>query len=191
MKDLNGLILNGGQSTRMGMDKGLIQYHGIPQREFAFGLLREFCDEVFLSCKRIADIPELLNPLPDEFDLDSPLNGIMTALNHRQGKAWITIPVDMPLINRQVIQTLVASRDVSFDATCYLDSDGTDPEPMVCIWEPHCLALLNDFYQAGHKSPKKFLKSHKVRLVPPPFAGMHLNINTPEEMEAFRQKTIV
>lgn len=188
MNKLNGLILNGGQSLRMGIDKGLIKYHDIPQREFAFGLLSEFCDEVFLSCKRDTEIPESLNPLPDHFDLDSPLNGIMTALNHRRDEAWITIPVDMPLINRQAIQTLIDARDVDVDATCYFDSDGKDPEPMVCIWEPRCAGLLAEFYQSGEKSPKKFLKSHKVKLVRPPFPGMHLNINTPAEMEAFIQK---
>ena len=32
---------NGGKSTRMGKDKGLIDYHGLPQREYVYRLLRE------------------------------------------------------------------------------------------------------------------------------------------------------
>ncbi|MFT5737968.1 MAG: molybdopterin-guanine dinucleotide biosynthesis protein A, partial [Maribacter sp.] len=29
-----GLVLAGGKSTRMGVDKGLITYHGLPQRDY-------------------------------------------------------------------------------------------------------------------------------------------------------------
>lgn len=187
MKNVNGLILNGGRSERMGMDKGLISYHGMPQREFIFGLLREFCDEIFLSCKPGMDIPDYLNPLQDKFDLDSPLNGILTAFDRNRETAWITIPIDMPLIDRTVIQTLTSARDKSFDATCFSDSEGSDPEPMVCIWEARCADMLADFYSKGNISPRKFLQMHNVKLVRPPFPTMHLNINTPEEMKAFKQ----
>jgi molybdopterin-guanine dinucleotide biosynthesis protein A len=93
----------------------------------------------------------------------------------------------MPRIDKRVIEQLIAARNKDCDATCFYDSEGNDPEPMVCIWEPRCATLLKDFYSTGNISPRKFLKSHRVHLVKPPFPGMHLNINTPDEMEAFRR----
>ncbi|HRF41341.1 MAG TPA: NTP transferase domain-containing protein, partial [Saprospiraceae bacterium] len=36
---LRGLVLAGGKSVRMGSDKGLMEYHGKPQREFTADLL--------------------------------------------------------------------------------------------------------------------------------------------------------
>jgi molybdopterin-guanine dinucleotide biosynthesis protein A len=39
---LNGLILAGGKSVRMGQDKSLIEYHNVSQREYLFAMLKEF-----------------------------------------------------------------------------------------------------------------------------------------------------
>ena len=39
---MNGLVLSGGQSSRMGTDKALIDYHGIPQYAYVYDLLLRF-----------------------------------------------------------------------------------------------------------------------------------------------------
>ncbi|NNE77041.1 MAG: NTP transferase domain-containing protein, partial [Pricia sp.] len=46
-----GLVLAGGKSSRMGKDKGLIPYHGMPQREYLYHLLGRVCDKTFLSIR--------------------------------------------------------------------------------------------------------------------------------------------
>jgi len=46
-----GLVLSGGKSTRMGEDKGLISYHGIPQRDHLYQLLNQDCDTTYLSIR--------------------------------------------------------------------------------------------------------------------------------------------
>ena len=48
---LNGLVLVGGKSERMGKDKGLIEYHGVPQREYLYHLLDNFSENTFISCR--------------------------------------------------------------------------------------------------------------------------------------------
>ncbi|MEJ2005277.1 MAG: NTP transferase domain-containing protein, partial [Cyclobacteriaceae bacterium] len=48
---VKGLVLAGGQSVRMGRDKGSIDYHGMPQREYAAGLLSKVCKEVLISAR--------------------------------------------------------------------------------------------------------------------------------------------
>jgi len=46
---LNGLVLAGGKSLRLGTDKGKINWHGNEQRYYIAELLQKFCDEVFIS----------------------------------------------------------------------------------------------------------------------------------------------
>src|SRR5688572_8249962 len=101
---INGLILSGGKSLRMGQDKGQIAFHGKPQREYLFDLLSTCCNHVFTSCKRTQDIAAKLNPLADLFEMDSPLNGILTAFRHTPSVAWLSVPVDMPMIDQAVLR---------------------------------------------------------------------------------------
>lgn len=182
---INGLILSGGQSSRMGQDKGLIAYHGKPQREHLTELLRKFCNNVFVSCKRASGVPEDLHPLYDRFELDSPLNGILSAFQHDPTGAWLTVPIDMPLVDEAVLHYLVVHRDPRKLATCFYDSDGKNPEPLLAIWESAAAAPLQEFHRKGNISPRKFLQEHDVNLLTPPVPGLHRNINTPEELAKF------
>jgi molybdenum cofactor guanylyltransferase len=185
---LNGLVLAGGKSARMQHDKGLIVYHGKPQREFVFDLLSLHCERVYTSCKTTGTIPASLHPLPDSLELDSPLNGILTAFSTSPGKAWLTVPVDMPLIESDTLQYLIQHRDIDKVATCFYDSDGVEPEPLFTLWEPKAYDLLLHFYNNGDVSPKKFLLKHDVKFLRIPNKAAHLNINTQEELTSFLNK---
>jgi molybdopterin-guanine dinucleotide biosynthesis protein A len=153
-----GLVLAGGTSSRMGYDKGLVDFYGKPQREYVFEMLEGICQKVFLSCKRGNDIPAKLNPLPDSLEMESPLNGIMSAFQLKSDVAWLTVPVDMPLINKSVLEYLIAHRVNSCTATCFVDSDGQNPEPLVTLWEPVAYPELQKFHDGGQTSPRKFLQ---------------------------------
>src|SRR5680860_1119484 len=63
-----GLVLAGGKSTRMGKDKGMIPYHGMPQREFLYHLLSRVCTETFVSIRpdQKADFPEDMQTIVDD-----------------------------------------------------------------------------------------------------------------------------
>jgi molybdopterin-guanine dinucleotide biosynthesis protein A len=83
---LRGLVLAGGQSQRMGHDKGRLTYHqGQEQRAYAAKLLVPFCEDVFVSC-RAEQVAELqaasLQPLPDQFLDLGPMSGLLSAFRH-------------------------------------------------------------------------------------------------------------
>jgi molybdenum cofactor guanylyltransferase len=184
---INGLILSGGKSTRMGRDKSLIDFHGKPQREYLFDVLAKFCNTVYLSCKTETDIAAELNPLVDQFELDSPLNGILSAFTVHPGYAWLTVPVDMPNVSGEVIQYLIKHRDESKLATCFFDSEGKKPEPLLTLWEVNAASFLNAFFESGNKSPRKFLETHPVNIITTPKVGFLTNINSPDDLLRYRQ----
>lgn len=182
---LNGLILAGGKSIRMGQDKSIINYHGKPQREYLVDLLEPYCLEVFISSKE----DKKQNTIADHFDLYSPLNGILSAFHFDPAKAWLTVPVDMPYLNSQAIEFLLAHRDPKKVATCFLDSDGKLPEPLVTIWEAKSKPLLFDFYNSGGFSPRKFLEENDVQMLQAPDPKLLMNINTTEDLRTFSKQS--
>jgi molybdopterin-guanine dinucleotide biosynthesis protein A len=184
---LNGLVLCGGKSSRIGRDKSLINYHGKSQRDFLVDLLGQFCHQVFISGSKNSKISQ--TNIPDHFDLDSPLNGILSAFHFDPQSAWLTVPVDMPNINTKAIEYLLKHRDEHKTATCFLDSDGKDPEPLFTIWEAKAKPMLFDFFNSGQVSPKKFLIENDVCLVKAPSLSILTNINTEEELQAYLKKS--
>jgi len=185
LRAVNGLILAGGESARMGTDKGLLNFHGIPQREYLFQLLQKFCGQVFLSCKPKMDVPASLNPLIDKFEIKGPMNGILSAFSENRHCAWITVPVDMPHIDEKIVAHLLQQRDTLKIATCFYDSGGHNPEPLFAIWEPASFEPLKKFCSQGKISPRDFLRTHDARIIQSPTDSLHLNVNSPEDLRRF------
>ena len=185
---MNGLILSGGKSSRFGSDKGLVDYHGLPQRQYLFQLLSGYCARVYTSCKAEQVIPPELNPLPDKLHFDTPLNGLLTAIDIDPATPWLTVPVDMPMINENIIQFLMDHRNATKYATCFVDSDGQQPEPLLAVWEPRGFDALHTFYRKGGMSPKKFLIEYSCELLQPPDKSLYFNINTLEDLQRFRNR---
>lgn len=175
----NGLVLAGGRSTRMGRDKGLIDYHGAPQREVAFNLLRPFCNRVFLSLNAgqatTADprFPVLVDETPDA----GPLGGLLTAFHHDPTVAWLTVPCDLPFLTEKTISILLQHRDPARMATAFRGADGW-PEPLVTLWEPAALPFLRQAAEHGD-GPRRVLLHVRAALVDVPDFKEFLNANEP------------
>jgi molybdopterin-guanine dinucleotide biosynthesis protein A len=182
-----GLVLAGGRSSRMGKDKSLLTFHDKPQREHVFELLTGFCDKVFVSCNNEQQIPPHLNPLPDQFDVGTPLSGILTALKHEPLAAWLVVAVDMPMVNKHVLQHLINNRKPETKVTCYWDSDHQYPEPLLGLWEPGVYQDVLEFINNGKNSSRGFLMQTNITLLEPVASTLHLNINTPEELQQFKK----
>lgn len=172
----------------MGRDKSLIAFHGKPQREYLFDLMNTFCSKVYTSCKAGDDVPPALNPLPDALDIESPLNGILSGFKVSNDKAWLTVAIDMPNVNASILSYLINHRSANSIATCFYDSDGNEPEPLLTLWEPQAAPLLQGFYEQGKISPRDFLKQSKTTLLIVPDASALRNINSPDELNDYFNK---
>lgn len=181
LRDIFGLVLSGGKSTRMGSDKGMLVYHGKPQREYLFDLLQKYCKDVYTSCLKDHEVPERFNPLIDQYHLDSPINGILTAFKNFPDKAWLVVAVDMPNVNEKVLDLLTTNRDEQKVATCFYNPETKLPEPLLTLWEPAAYPLLLGFVKKEQVSPRDFLNMNAVNMIQPPDAGIFLNVNSPKE----------
>ena len=174
---LNGLVLAGGHSRRMGIDKALIDYHGKPQGQHLFDALHTVCQEVYTSCRKEQVIHPLLNPLPDIMEIQSPLNGILSAFHRSPDRAWLVVAVDLPNVSADVLREIVSRRDHRKLATCLFDAVAGAPEPLLTIWEPAAHPPLSTRAAGGDISPRSFLMHHHVHIVYGMDESIFLNIN--------------
>jgi molybdopterin-guanine dinucleotide biosynthesis protein A len=191
---LNGLVLAGGRSTRMGQDKSLLNYHGKPQRGHLTDLLRPYCDQVFWSVNANQGVEPTGNGqsvIIDAFDLATPLNGILSAFQQEPAAAWLVVACDMPLLTSQSFDALLAGRNGAKLATVFYDSDGQLPEPLLGIYEPAFWPVLQQAVAQGQSSPRKLLRMNDIQLLTVPDVRELTNINDPAGRAAILAQTTV
>lgn len=186
---LNGLVLAGGKSLRMGQDKSAMQWHGKEQRYFMADLLEQFCNEVFISCRPEQEMEreEKYKLLPDTFTDLGPYGAILSAFREQPDAAWLVVACDLPLLDETTLQQLTKHRNSSTVATTYQSPHDGFPEPLITIWEPKSYPELLAFLAQGYTCPRKVLLNSAVTLLQPLDPDALLNVNTPDEMEQVQQ----
>ncbi|WP_343744398.1 NTP transferase domain-containing protein [Chitinophaga sp.] len=180
---LKGLVLCGGQSTRMQENKSRISYHGMPQWQYLVDLLTSFKLETYLSCRtdQQTDFDHYSRLIPDSVPYGGPSAGLLSAHQAQPDSAWLVLACDLPLISRQSLEILVRERDAEQSATAFISPVNDLPEPLIAIWEPAGLRALWQNVEAGKNCPRKTLLNTHIRLLHNPYATEQYNANTPEE----------
>jgi molybdopterin-guanine dinucleotide biosynthesis protein A len=182
---LNGLVLAGGKGKRLGRDKGLIKWLGKEQRYHIADILKAQCAEVFISCRadQRAEILENYRSLPDTFLDLGPYGGILSALRAQPDRAWLVVACDLPLLDADTIQFLIANRNRRTIATTFKSPHDGLPEPLITIWEPESYPVLLSFLAKQYSCPRKVLLNSETTVLQPPIPDALMNVNTPEDAE--------
>lgn len=187
---LYGLVLTGGQSSRMGIDKSTIEYHGMPQGDYLFSLLKEVCDDVFLSIhSKHAALPlKDAKTILDKNIYLGPFNGLYSAYVKHPVVAWLVIACDMPFLNLDALMCLKHNRNRNKPVTAYCKKSTGFPEPLCAIWESISFQKAETFFTKGEgASPSRFLQTIDVQCVYPKNDQLLLNVNTMEEYQTAKK----
>lgn len=182
---VNGIVLAGGKGKRLGRDKGLIRWQDKEQRYLIADILKAQCEEVFISCRadQQAEILEGYRSLPDTFLDLGPYGGILSALRSQPDRAWLVVACDLPLLDADTIQFLIANRNRKTIATTFKSPHDGLPEPLITIWEPESYPVLLSFLAKQYSCPRKVLLNSETTVLEPPNPDALMNVNTPEDAE--------
>ena len=180
---LNGLVLAGGKSVRMGTDKGAIDYHGKPQREYMADLLNQFCEKTYMSVRPNQEVKSEYELLEDQFLGLGPFGAMLTAMRKNPNAAWLVVACDLPLLNEKTLQFLVKNRNTSKVATAIYNPETDFPEPLITIWEPRSYPILFQFLTQGYSCPRKVLINSEIELLKVEDAKVLLNVNSKEDFK--------
>jgi molybdenum cofactor guanylyltransferase len=187
-----GLVLAGGQSTRMKRDKATLAYRGRTQLEWATELVKAHVERVFVSVR-----PGQNDPIRARFEqiVDTqeglgPIAGIMAAQARYPDVAWLVLACDLPFLDGATLDHLLAARDPARQATAFRSSHNDNPkhrglpEPLCAIYEPSSREPIVAHIAAGKDCPRKFLINGDTQLIDQPNPRALDNVNTPEEYGA-------
>jgi len=186
---ITGAILAGGQSTRMGSDKALLELQGQRLLERVHCTMASLFGSTLLitnSPERYAFLP--CPAAPDQFVGAGSLAGIHAALTHAATEWVFVVACDMPLLSRSVISYLCSLKD-TYEIVVPESSSGL--EPLHAIYHRSCLPEMKAMLSGSRKRIIELYDLKKTRRVPwheiarlPGADRTFLNLNTPAEFEA-------
>lgn len=122
-----GVVLVGGQSSRMGRDKALIEIDGRTMLERAVDLLRPHVREILIIGDPAKYTTTHGSVIADELPGMGPLGGLVTALKRARYVRLLVIACDMPDLNDRLMTCLKAALDEGHDAVVPQHSGGIEP----------------------------------------------------------------
>jgi molybdenum cofactor guanylyltransferase len=141
---MNAFVLAGGQSTRMGRDKALIEFHGRPLIEHALVKLRALGFAPAIIGNRF-DLEKYSRIVPDNYPGSGPLAGIETGLSVSDADLNLFLPVDLPLLPIEFLRWMVI-RALESSALATIPRLQGHPQPLCAIYHkallPHVRASL-------------------------------------------------
>jgi molybdopterin-guanine dinucleotide biosynthesis protein A len=110
----SGIILSGGESRRLGTDKGLINVDRKPLIQYVLDVIAPLVDEIIVVVKtqeqgariRVACKGNFVIVL-DESEIACPLNGVFAGTKKARGEISLLLACDMPLLSKDVLSLLL------------------------------------------------------------------------------------
>jgi molybdopterin-guanine dinucleotide biosynthesis protein A len=173
---MNGLVLAGGRSTRMGRDKAALVYPAVSSLPVAVrlhGLLSSVCDRVLLSMRTGQKGFSGLERVDDSGEL-GPAGGLLAAFGVDARAPWLVVACDYPYANE------VAVRHLAYHGGAFLSDDGF-PDPLFALWTPAMMKALAADVAGGQTSPRRTLERLGIVGAECPWPDQVRNINTATE----------
>jgi molybdopterin-guanine dinucleotide biosynthesis protein A len=183
---LTGLVLAGGQGSRMGgVDKGLQPFRGRPMVAHVIERLAPQVDEILINANRNVDDYARFGHrvVADEIEgFAGPLAGFERGLAHARHELVVTAPCDSPFLPVDLVERLRAAL-IREGAQLAVAKTGDQPHPVFSLMRRDVHASLRDFLASGQRKIDKWYAA--LRVVEVAFddeADAFMNINTREEL---------
>jgi len=199
LKDIPVIILAAGESQRMGVLKGLLDYHGKPFLSYQIESLFEigFTDIIVVLGKDTTiyqeNIPQLkkstviVNPQPDRGSFSSLQSGLF-GLNDKYNSGVFILPIDVPCPSKEVWDQLAVELSSSKANVSIPEFNGKRGHPVLLSDEfrQHLQTCSSDSRLDFEIRKQKELQ--KAKIISVNDKNITLNLNTLEEWEAFKVK---
>jgi len=186
-KDVTGVILAGGKSSRYGTNKALAKINGIPLIENVIRVMGSLFQDLVLITNTPDEYAYLELPMYEDLIKGlGPIGGIYTALNSITNDAGFFVACDMPFLNPDLIRHLVGIRG-DFDVV--VPEISGKMETLHALYAGRCIPAVRKLidvheYQTIRIFPEvsvRYLKENEIRRFDPELRSF-FNINRPEEL---------
>jgi molybdopterin-guanine dinucleotide biosynthesis protein A len=189
-----GVVLCGGQSSRMGSDKGLLKLNDKTWTQKVIDTLSNFQVPIVISVnkKQYQDYSIIfpVNTLiPDDpsLQLRGPLYGLLSVHLKYPEEDLLLLACDMPLIDAELIKELLTKYSTEIADDAFIFTNDGEPEPMPGIYRSKGLAYVHQLYSDNQlpRHSMKYMLEHIptfISSLPADKKDLFRNFNTHAEL---------
>ena len=198
--NITGIILTGGNSSRMGKDKALLPLpdnEGVTFVEQLTTMLTPLCSEVLLVARddvQAANYAHLIGArtLTDRVPGHGPLMGLCSGLSAMHNLHALVVAVDMPFVQPALLSFLLSQ---PLTSSLLVPVVNTIPQVLLAIYPRAVLPFIERRLQEGRRdlrsllevAPVRYIDETQLRLVDPELRSF-INVNTPGELSLYAHK---
>ncbi|MFM7177487.1 MAG: molybdenum cofactor guanylyltransferase, partial [Bacteroidota bacterium] len=179
INSVQAFILAGGQSSRMGTDKALVPFRGMPMMQHSIRLLSDLFTSITIVSNHESHHQFGLDVIPDAFEKIGPLGGIIAGLRHSTTELNFFMACDMPMVTSPIIKSLL---DIVNANGCITASYDGKSETLCTLYPKSALPLLEEMASKQQHRLYDVLEALKAQVVDVTHlceSNPFININTP------------
>jgi len=162
-KNITGIVLAGGKSTRMGSDKGFVTYNNKPFIQHIIDALHPLVDEIII----VSNNPDYdvfnLKRVNDIIEDAGPLAGLYSGLHNSITEKNIVLSCDIPVINQGVLEQLILASNKDIDVV-QIKSQGKTM-PLIALYNKRCASTCLALLESGERRLRFLINQLKSKTI--------------------------
>jgi len=180
------IILAGGGSGRMDVDKSMLPIKGKPMVEHICEQLCDSFEQTLVSANEVDKLAFLgFEVIPDKIPGQGPLMGIASALEASANELNFVVACDIPHIDLTYVRRMLAEAE---EADIVIPTTGDERyEPLFAVYRKSALKAINEVLSSGGRKISDVFARCRVKYIEMEARGF-TNLNTITEYEEFQKK---
>lgn len=187
-KNITGIILAGGKSSRMGTDKGLLKLNDSSFIEKIASTLKPFVNEIIIVSDHKEHDAFGFKRIEDFYKDAGPLSGLLSGLYKSKTQDNIILSCDIPFISEELIEQLVnnSSEEALINQ---IECEGKTM-PLIATYKKQCWLPIHKALENDERRVRVLVKSLNPNTitVDSNYKLMVENINTPEQYKTLKHE---
>ncbi len=181
--EITGVVLAGGESSRMGEDKSLMFFKEQQLIDYSLSALEPFCKEILISSSK--DVHKLFNYkiISDEFNNIGPIAGLYSALKNSKTNYIIVLPCDSPMVKKEFVKYLIS--EISGNKDALIPTLNHFSEPLFAIYHKRILPIVEKQIEKQDYKLQNLLEKISIKTIEVQDRSCFVNINTKDDYHKY------
>ena len=179
MKEVTGIILAGGKSSRMGTDKGLMLFRKKPMIQYIIDPMAKICSRILIVTSNPMYGMFGFELVKDEQPDYGPVMGVLSGLRQSNTDLNLVLSCDAPFVGFEFMKKLVLK---SGEVEVVAASSSKGIHPLIAAYWKDCISTFDKAVRDDEHRLRSVLKQLNVEEVSPEDENLLRNVNYKEDL---------